>query len=114
MGERFAWIPATKFARTSDMYWVSRDGRPWEIKSPDLDGWSGLTPLEQYRRIASRISDDARWKKRFIVDLGTEVISGGLIRHLSEYNRRRSKVPDYNIDKLVVLSNRQIIEVHLA
>ena len=105
LGERAEWIPKTRAAKTADFYWTSRDGRPWDIKSPSLEGWGTMTVKQQYKRIAGRISDDAPFKKNVVVDLGSEVLTDELAQKLAEYNAGRWRTPEHLIRKLVILAD---------
>ena len=114
LGERAEWIPKTRAAKTADFYWTSGDGRPWDIKSPSLDGWATMTVKQQYRRIARRISDDALAKKNVLIDLGDQPLTCDLARELTLFNTRRHNDPDYHIAKLIVFTHSRLQVIELA
>jgi len=114
LGELAEWTPKTHSAKTSDFYWLSRDGKPWDIKTPSLEGWSDMTAKQQYKRIGGRLSDDAPFKKNILVDLGDQDLTGNLRRELELYNIRRQQKSEYQIHQLVVLSHGRFHTVTLA
>jgi len=114
LGHRAEWIPKTRAAKTPDFYWTTLDGRPWDIKSPSLDGWDTMTPKQQYKRIAGRISEDAPFKKRVVVDLSRELLLEGLAWELSQYNEWHRNAPDHQVMQIMVLSRAGLYTVGLT
>lgn len=114
LGEKAEWIPPTRAARTSDFYWTSRDGKPWELKSPSLAGWGSMTAKEQYERIAKRVSQDAPYKKNFLIDIGNMPLTNDLKWQLTQYNVRHSRSIGHMIEQLVVMANGQLYTIVLA
>jgi len=110
LGHRIKWqVPDG--SHKSDFVWLTGDNQDWEIKSPV--GLGGLSAKRQYKKIAGRISDDARWKKNFIIDIGDEPLSGQLLRQLESYNIWHRNSPDRQIRQLVVMSKGQLTRVTL-
>jgi len=114
LGHSAEWIPKTRSAKTADFYWTSRDGRPWDIKSPSLDGWTTMTVKQQYSRVSRRISDDARSKKNVVIDLNDQRVTVALARELAPFNTRRKNDADHQIAQLVVLSQGGFRPIPLA
>ena len=114
IGEVADWIRRTRAAKTSDFVWISFDGDPWDIKTPSSVKWESMTPKEQYKRIAGRVSDDAPFKKNIIVSLGDRDLTVELTRELSLYNARRARDPDHQIDQLRVMSRGTVHTIALA
>ncbi|QXT62747.1 phage minor head protein [Tessaracoccus palaemonis] len=96
-GEVLEWIPAPerdtagRLPKHNDFIWISRDNRAWELKSP----------VAKYASVRRAIASDAGAKDRFLVDLGSEDASQGLLRALSAYNARTRGA---HVREIVVLS----------
>lgn len=94
-GECISWIPRDTYAcgelqATYDFYWLSSDGKPWELKSPRKP---------DYDAIKRRIRDDmGKSKTRFIIDLGLFPCTAILRRMLVAYKKKRQ------ITSLAILS----------
>ncbi|MDN6798134.1 MAG: phage head morphogenesis protein [Propionibacterium sp.] len=97
-GEMLEWLPvperdsAGRLPKHNDFIWISRDNQQWELKSP----------VAKYASIRRAIASDAGAKHRFLVDLGSESASPGLLRALSAYNARTR---GDHVREIVVLSD---------
>jgi len=113
LSQKIIWIPYVPGTKTSDFWWVKRDGCQWEMKSPDLILLSARTPKSQGLKISDVISQDADYKDRFIIDIGDIPFTHELQRQLQLYNLRRRNAPHKTIKELVIMSAGHLNDVLL-
>ncbi|MDR1265925.1 MAG: hypothetical protein LBK42_10310 [Propionibacteriaceae bacterium] len=114
LAARVKWIAPGPGAKTSDFYWIERDGREWEMKSPRPESLATRDDRGRARKIARVIAEDARHKDRFIIDIGDIALTGVLRRCLGRYNLNRRKDGVNLIKELVVMSRGKLYDIKLA
>jgi len=109
---KIKWIPKRWDGGPShDFFWTSRDGAPWEMKTPDDPSKRNIRDLiRQSVRKARENRVEAVVKDRFLVDISPYALTPELRKNLSEYNIDN---PTNTIRLLVVLSADGLEEVSL-